>query len=165
MDAVGIADLVGLVLEGHDRGLIGQIFLERRIDGRRLARVEIACGKPGGKIHTPDNEIFSLAFGDGIAVLPELGESLLQERFAGHADRIVAVVGRVAGNIDIRGNLRPDESDEFVDFDLVDAESRFRRLRGNESAAGEQQHQAKDMLFHRDSTNFRASVQKRSSDI
>ena len=164
VDAVGIADLIGLVLEGHDRSLIGQIFLERRIDGRRLARVEIARGKPGGKVHAPNDEVFAVAFGHGVSVLPELGESLLQERFAGYADRIVAVVGRIAGNIDVRRNLGPDESDEFVDFDLVDAENRFGRLCGGKSAAGEQK-QAKDMLFHRDSTNFRASVQNRSSGI
>ena len=165
-DAVRVADLVGLVLEGHDHGLFGQVFLERRVD-RRLALVEIAGGQFRGDVRAPDHEELPVVGSHRISVLAQAGERLFQELFPGHADRIVGVVGGIPGEIDVRRNLVPDESDEFVNVGLVDAERLLgRRLPGGRQGDEErqQQEEGRNKLSHRDSTYFRASVQKRSSD-
>ncbi len=125
---VGTAYLVDFVLEGHDSGLAGQIFLEGGIRGGRLPFVEITRRKPRSQAGATGDEPFSSVFRYGIAVCLQLRKGALQELFPRYADGIALDVGGVADAVHVARYLAADETYQLVDAGLVHAERPVGRL-------------------------------------
>ena len=146
--AVGrvVADLIDLVLEGHDGVLLRQVALQPAVVAQFLAGVEIAGGQGSVDGLAVQDEAGGAVVADGIALFAqgvECGVEELRPRRA-HAER--GLLGGVLDVIDLLPEFFAQEIDERVQSDALDLHG---SLCGQGAQAGGSQQDAEKYLFHR----------------